>query len=240
MKGLNPAPIEPSLQLQPDLQPRQIHTMTDRFSMANTYLIVADQLIVVDPCSELNVGLLYKYLNTVLHRSLADIALVVLTNLHADQSEALAALRHHARVPVAAAVALQELARSQRSMLNGSARGLHSGLFPDNFERQLRFVDTWLEDVAGLPFDPQWRVIASPGHSPDSLCLYNPFTRELLCGDTVLGVERHVPVLRGGANRRQLEELLQFLRSLPVHYLYPGHGRPILAERPLAHISIEW
>jgi glyoxylase-like metal-dependent hydrolase (beta-lactamase superfamily II) len=232
--------MEPSLQSQPDLQPRQIHIITDRFSMANTYLIVADRLIVVDPCSELNVRLLYKYLDKVLHRSPADIALVVLTNLHADQTAALTALRHHLPVPVAAAAALQSLARSQSSMLKVSPRVLPGGLFPDNFERQLRFVDTWLEDVAGLPIDPQWRVIASPGHSPDSLCLYNPFSCELLCGDTVLGVERHIPVLRSGSDRRQLEDLLQFLRSLRVHYLYPGHGRPILAEHPLARISIEW
>jgi hydroxyacylglutathione hydrolase len=240
MKGLNPAPIEPGLLLHPDLQSRQIHTITDRFSMANTYLIAADQLIVVDPCSELNVRLLYKYLQTVLHRAVADIALVVLTNLHADQTEALAALRQLARSHVAASAALRELARAQRSMLNGFTRGLHGGLFPDNFERQLRFVDSWLEDRADLPGNPQWRVIASPGHSPDSLCLYNPFTRELLCGDTVLCVERHRPVLRSGTDRKQLEELLRFLQSLPVYYLYPGHGRPILAELPLAHISIEW
>lgn len=237
---MNPAPREPGLLLQPDLQPRQIHTITDRFSMANTYLIAADQLIVVDPCSELNVRLLCQYLHTVLRRSPADIALTVLTNLHADQTRALAVLREHAPVPVAAAAALQKLASPQRYLLKGSSRGLHSGLFPDHFERQLRFVDTWLEDVAGLPFDPQWRVIASPGHSPDSLCLYNPFSRELLCGDTVLGVERHMPVLRCGSDRRQLEDLLQFLRSLHIHYLYPGHGRPILAEHPLARISIEW
>lgn len=237
---MHPAAKEPSLLLQPDLQPRQIHTITDRFSMANTYLIVADQLIVVDPCSELNVHLLYKYLNTVLHRSSADIALVVLTNLHADQTSALTVLRRHGQVPVAAAAALQKLARSQSRAVKISPRVLRSGLFPDNFERQLRFVDTWLEDVAGLPVNAQWRVIASPGHSPDSLCLYNPFSRELLCGDTVLGVERHIPVLRDGSNRGQLGDLLQFLRGLRVHYLYPGHGRPILAEQPLARISIEW
>jgi hydroxyacylglutathione hydrolase len=237
---LHPVTMESSLQPQPDFQPRQIHTITDRFAMANTYLIVADQLIVVDPCSELNVRLLYRYLDIVLHRSPADIALIVLTNLHADQTGALAALRRKGQVPVAASAALRRLERSQGSLLKSSSQTFYSELFPANFERQLRFVDTWLEDVAGLPIDPQWRVIASPAHSPDSLCLYNPFSYELLCGDTVLGVERRIPVLRNGADRRRLEELLQFLRSLRVHYLYPGHGRPILGERPLERISIEW
>jgi glyoxylase-like metal-dependent hydrolase (beta-lactamase superfamily II) len=208
--------------------------------MANTYLIVADQLIVVDPCSELNVRLLYKYLNTVLHRSSAEVALVVLTNLHVDQTAALTALRHDGQIHVAAAAALQKLARAQSRTVKVAPRVLRSGQFLDNFERQLRCVDTWLDDVARLSVNPQWSVIASPGHSPDSLCLYNPFSRELLCGDTVLGVERHTPVLRDGSDRRQLEDLLQFLRGLRVHYLYPGHGRPILAEQPLARISIEW
>ncbi len=94
-------------------------------------------------------------------------------------------------------------------------------------------VNLWLEDVAGLPHHNDWRVIASPGHTPESLCLYNAFTKELLCGDTLITLERGNPILRGGtsgSNRRQLEETLRLLRNLDVLYLYPGHGRPILAK----------
>ncbi len=224
-----------------ELQPRQVHTITDRFAMTNTYVIVAERLIVIDPCSELNVSLLYRYLERVLHRSPAEIDLVVLTNLHANQSTALAILCRHTYRHVAVAAAVQRLQHSQISRLHASSRTLPSGgSLPAVFERQLRFVDTWLEDMTMLPGAAQWHVIASPGHSPDSLCLYNPFTGELLCGETILAIERHIPVLRDTSDRQQLENFLQCLRSLRVHYMYAGHGRPLLAERPLTHISIEW
>lgn len=238
-----PAPGDPLLSgRQVGLRPRQIHTITDRFAMANTYLIVGEQLIVVDPWSELNVHLLDKYLEIVLKRALTDIGLVVLTNLHGDQAPALALLRRHSStVPIAAAAAMQRLVSSRAEMLGVfSPAHWHGSMLPPAFEQQLRFVDTWLEDVEGLPVDRQWRIIASPGHSPDSLCLYNPFTTELLAGDTIISVEQHRVVLRNGSDRQQVEQLRHLLHSLTVHYIYPAHGRPILGEHPLQYLRREW
>ncbi len=100
-------------------------------------------------------------------------------------------------------------------------------------------VDLWLEDVAGLPNHLDWRVIASPGHTPESLCLYNPFSYELLCGDTIITVEGSSTLVRVGINRGQLEQTLQTLRSLKVYYLYPGHGRPILSRHAITSLQIE-
>jgi glyoxylase-like metal-dependent hydrolase (beta-lactamase superfamily II) len=97
-----------------------------------------------------------------------------------------------------------------------------------------------LEDGSTLPFHPNWYSIASPGYTPESLCLYNPYTYELLCGDTIITLEGGSPMLRGGANRHQLTETLRLLRGLVVHYLYPGHGRPILSKDPLKDVEIEW
>jgi len=78
----------------------------------------------------------------------------------------------------------------------------HLDLFAPAYERQAQLVDIWLEDVAGLPNHPDWRVIASPGHTPESLCLYNPFSHELLCGDTVVTIEGGTTLVRGGIHRR--------------------------------------
>src|SRR5438045_199303 len=111
-------------------------------------------------------------------------------------------------------------------------------LFEPYYERQSQLVDIWLDDVEGLPNHLDWRVIASPGLTPESLCLYNPFSYELLCGDTLITIEGGTILVRGGTNRIQLQQTLQTLQSLKVYYLYPGHGRPILSMRALA--TIEW
>ncbi len=247
---LNPASANKPQTPHFALEPRRVHTITDRFSMANTYLIHDECLVVIDPGSDLNVRLLSHYMQTVLHHSPNAIDLIVLTHLHPDHTAGVESLRRICTAPVAASATIRALAQSEEQsilprithltghMLPGTLQ--HLDMFPPPYAQQAKLVDLWLDDVAGLPFHPDWRVIASPGHTPDSLCLYNPFTGELLCGDTVITIAGGSPLLRSGTNRRQLEETLRILRSLKVHYLYPGHGRQILGETPLTNVQVEW
>ncbi len=225
------------------LRPRCVHTVTDRFSMSNTYLIDDARLIVVDPYSALNVRLLTVYMQNFLHRSPADIDLIVLTNMHQDHTSGIESLRRICTAPVAASSAALTITQSelQKTLpkLTYTLPGQVAS-FPPLSIQQARFVDIWLQDVGGLPLHSDWRVIASTGHTPESICLYNPFSSELLCGDTLITIENGKPLLRRGINRSQLDETLRVLRSLPVRYLYPGHGRQIVGETPLAHVQIEW
>lgn len=234
-------------------QPRRVHVITDRFSLANTYLIVdeAEKVVVVDPGSEVNVRMLCFYLEKFLNLSSAAIDLVVLTHLHPDHTAGVEALHHISDAPITASIAARHLAdieQQEGKMLPKigqlAGRVLPETLqlldiFPSSYVLQARLVTTWLEDVGGLPEHLDWRVIACPGHTPESLCLYNPFTYELLCGDTVVAVEGGNPLLRAGARRRRAQETLRLLRSLEVRYLYPGHGRPILSCAPLSTVEIE-
>lgn len=231
---------------------RCVHTITDRFSMANMYLVNDEHIIIVDPGSELNVRLTLDYLRRFLQRAPKEIDLIVLTHLHPDHTEGVAYLRRECNAPVAASVVARQLAEFEQQgqgsrviprithlagqMLPGALH--HFDLFPPNYSSQSKMVDLWLENVAGLPGHVDWRVIASPGHTPESLCLYNPFSYELLCGDTLITLEGGSPLLGGTTNRRQLNETLHTLRSLEIHYLYPGHGRPILAQYPLTNMVV--
>ena len=242
-------------------QARQVHTITDRFSRANTYLVNdQEHCIVIDPGSVLNTQLTLHYLQQFLHRSPNDIDLIVLTHLHPDHTAGVEALRKACKAPVAVSIVAQQLVQSWKDgdrQEIGSKAGIghfvghmlsqhplpgalhHLDLFPPLYEQQVQMVDIWLEDVAGLPNHLNWRVIASPGHTPESLCLYNPFSYELLCGDTVITLEGGAALVHGNANQRALEMTLQTLRSLNVLYLYPGHGRPILSRHPIANIIID-
>lgn len=240
-------PIQPVAQ-----QPPHVHTITDRFSMANTYLINEERIIVVDPGSVLNTQLLLSYLRRFLQRKPEDIDLIVLTHLHPDHTAGVGALRQATHAPVAACSAARQWIEGERSGATGVSQFVgnmfsqahlpgvlhHLDFLAPPYERQAQLVDIWLEDVAGLPNHLDWRVIASPGHTPESLCLYNPFSYELLCGDTLVTLDGGTTLVRGGTNRRQLQQTIQTLESLKVFYLYPGHGRPILSMRALAHV--EW
>lgn len=255
--------LEKQASLPPVVQrPRHVHDITDRFSMVNTYVIDDGRLIVVDPASDLNVRLLFDYLQRFLHRSPADIDLIVLTHLHPDFIAGVEAMRKICRAPVAASIIARYLVQKRRgedlhldeqqaatiNHLFGLALGQYGrpsilrqiDLFNPSYERLTRMVDLWLEDVVGLPNHLDWRVITSPGRSLESLCLYNPFSYELLSGDTLSTLEGGTVLVRGGSNRRQLEDTLNTLRSLKIYYLYPGHGRPILSHRVLTNARIEW
>ncbi len=241
-------------------QARQVHTITDRFSRTNTYLVNDEQCIVIDPGSMLKTQLTLHYLQRFLHRVPSDIDLIVLTHLHPDHTAGVEALRKVCKAPVAASIVAQQLVQSwidgdrqeiwskpgkshfvgymlSQHPLPGALH--HLDLGPPRYEQQVQMVDTWLEDVAGLPNHLNWRVIASPGHTPESLCLYNPFSYELVCGDTVVTLEGGATLVHGSANQHTLEMTLQTLRSLNVLYLYPGHGRPILSRHAIANIRAD-
>jgi glyoxylase-like metal-dependent hydrolase (beta-lactamase superfamily II) len=219
--------------------------------MMNTYLVNEEQIFVVDPGSEGNVRLLCWYVQHILQRPMHDIDLIVLTHGNPDPGTAVETLQNVCHAPIAASTGFQQLlaerrARRSASPLSQMTKRLRPGPLqyldrsqPDH-EHRARQITLWLHDMEGLPGHLDWRVITSPAHSPESLCLYNPFTRELLCGDSVLTVRRGAPIVRNSTNPAQLEETLQTLRSLPVSYLYPGHGRAILSHHPFANLDIEW
>jgi glyoxylase-like metal-dependent hydrolase (beta-lactamase superfamily II) len=70
------------------------------------------------------------------------------------------------------------------------------------------------------------RVLATPGHSPDSVCLHLPADRALLTGDTVLG--RGTTVIAKDGSLADYLDSLRRLRALAdeagLAVLLPGHG----------------
>ncbi len=233
-------------------RPRQVHTITDRFSLNSTYVVDDGHLVVVDPGSDLHVRQLETYLHRFLYRRTQDIDLIVLTHLHPEHTAGLASLLRLCHAPVAASSAALRIAqfnageRHFEPDITHLARSVFPAYFSpvmltnSSYTQQVHLVDTWLEDKEGLPGHADWRVLASPGHSPESLCLYNPFTTELLSGDTIVIAEERTPLLRSSssASRRVLEMTLHVLRTLDIRYLYPGHGRALLGKNLLQHALV--
>ena len=85
-------------------------------------------------------------------------------------------------------------------------------------------VDQSIADGTWLRLgDKDFRVLHTPGHSEDSICLFCPETGALFSGDTLYRIsdaEGSYP----GCYVRSLERL----RDLNAKVIYPGHGEPIL------------
>jgi len=70
--------------------------------------------------------------------------------------------------------------------------------------------------------DEQLQVLHTPGHSSDSICLYNGARRILFSGDTQLRVRT-----AGGVFAPEYIETLRRLSTLRIDTVYSGHDEPI-------------
>lgn len=81
-----------------------------------------------------------------------------------------------------------------------------------------------------LLFGKMWKVIATPGHSKGSICLYNENDNILISGDTLFAGGMGRTDLRGGSFseiQQSLNKLFQLPRKTRV---YPGHGEETIIE----------
>jgi len=70
-----------------------------------------------------------------------------------------------------------------------------------------------------------WEVISTPGHTPGSVCLYEPKKRILISGDTLFADGIGRTDLPGGSHKA-LKDSLKKLSQMKIDYLFPGHGMP--------------
>lgn len=128
------------------------------------------------------------------------VALIVLTHRHSDHSAGAARLAELTGAPVRAVDPEQRL----------GDEGLSAG-----------------EVLTGAGCE--LRVLATPGHSSDSVCLHLPADGAVLTGDTVLG--RGTTVIGGDGSLTEYLGSLRRLRALAdetgLRVLLPGHG-PLL------------
>jgi len=70
-----------------------------------------------------------------------------------------------------------------------------------------------------------WQIFSTPGHSPDSLCFWNPKTGSLLSGDTILGAVKGPMLNYYHHDTLALASSGLRLKALPIYNLYAGHGK---------------
>jgi glyoxylase-like metal-dependent hydrolase (beta-lactamase superfamily II) len=175
----------------------------------NTWLIAepgSSSVVVVDP-GPADEG----HLRRVLAEATADdrrVAKILLTHRHLDHSAGAARLAELSGAPVQAAFGSDPAHR----LGPGDPEGLADG------------------DVV-MAAGCELRVVATPGHSADSVCLLLAADGALLTGDTVLGRGTTVIATDGnlGEYLRTLGELRELAEAIGVRMLLPGHG-PMLAD----------
>jgi hydroxyacylglutathione hydrolase len=68
----------------------------------------------------------------------------------------------------------------------------------------------------------QLRVIDTPGHSSDGICIYSPKEKFLICGDLIFSENTGRVDLPGG-DSELLKQSIDAISKLDIEYLLPGH-----------------
>ncbi len=91
------------------------------------------------------------------------------------------------------------------------------------FSSALTGVDRILKDGDHITLgDDDFEVISVPGHTADSICLFNQTTGALFTGDAPLLINS-----AGGTYESEFVAALRRLVGRDLRILYPGHGNPI-------------
>lgn len=107
---------------------------------------------------------------------------------------------------------------------NESARALELDYSPPR-------VDGTLVDGSVVRAGPySFKVLHTPGHSIDSLCLWEEAKRILISGDTLLTSEENEPA--EPEDMETLAESQRKLGALGIETLLPGHGAPASNSNP--------
>ena len=169
--------------------------------------------------------------------ALSDLQAVVLTHAHGDHTGNAAELArrsgaqilaHRDDVPyvegarsLPAASSLQRVLMWIESRMSGGQAFCRVGKVLEDGET--------IEELGGL------QVIHTPGHTPGSICLYQPEGRVLFCVDPLfnvqvltgrLGLRFSIPQL--SVDAAQARESVRRLLEMPIEVLCLGHGEPIL------------
>ncbi len=184
--------------------------------MANCYLLADERPAIID-CggdSSFIVKALSRYLNP------KEIEFVFLTHSHFDHAMASPDLKRWFGCKVVMHEMEFELLKSGYSLF-----GYRFYVEPDFLVKD--------GDVFELG-EIELRVIHTPGHTPGSVCYYEPNRKWLFSGDTVFSHGAFGRTDLPGGNSSELIKSLEKLSKLDVEKLYPGHEEPV--ENARMHI----
>lgn len=178
-----------------------IRVLPGRGNMANGY--VADETILID--AGITPMAIEPYRDTIQY--------IILTHCHYDHIAYLPAIVKM----TGATVCIHETdAAGLRD--DGPSLSMHFGAHAPGIIPDMTFKGG--EMIEGF------EVIHTPGHTPGSICLYDPETGDLISGDTVFADGAFGRFDFPDGSRDALADSLARLSERRVTALYPGHGLP--------------
>lgn len=182
----------------------------------NSYLIGGEVPTLIDPghvANELREPCLDRLLSSLEADGFKaeDIALIINTHVHPDHSQANQAL-------ITASKAKLAFHKEGRGSMRRMQERMGAG--PEGFQADFYLQEGDLN--LGTEMDLQLKVFHTPGHSPDSICIYWPAEKVLITGDLIFALSVGRTDI-GGGSLPLLKQSINRMAELDVEYLLPGH-----------------
>jgi len=143
---------------------------------------------------------------------------ILLTHAHLDHVSGANELQQLKNIPV-------YLSEDDKSLLDMLEQQLiYYGMPPAKPPKNVMFVK---DDQTLILGNIEIRIIATPGHSPGSVCYYIPTDNVLLAGDTIFSGSIGRTDLPGGSYDKILKSIREKILTLPDETkIYSGHEGP--------------
>ena len=219
--------------------------------VCNTYLLSGERLTVIDPGSYRAAELAAGLIREILKSNSRDLPIdITCTHFHIDHQNGVDHLQNLTggsvmlsdrvkqfldgrRMPIPLPHRILRLLPIRKQMdhviprwenIRHSRDEVRPSLFWPRIKAEVSF---WIPDEGFLPGRSDWKMLASPGHSPDSVCFYNIRNQTLVTGDTIFNLDSRPWFHPFVQDKMSARETFKRLKDLEVSALYPGHGCPL-------------
>lgn len=201
-----------------------IHEIRSRIS--NCYLVVDHDIMLIDTGMPGNSSKITDYIEKTLKRSLQDIKTIVITHNHFDHVGSLSKMKDITRAKVAIHPADADYIRGKEPFAGPAFINAIMRLIQIIYRTKPVEPDILLKDGDLIG---EYRVIHTPGHSPGSICLYNPQNKVIFVGDNLQYKEGKLqsPGERLLPEPEKYEESMKKLAELDIEVILTGHTAPV-------------
>jgi glyoxylase-like metal-dependent hydrolase (beta-lactamase superfamily II) len=200
----------------------------------NCFLIVRDELTLIDTGMPRNSAKIVNYIQDILNRKPTDIKTIVLTHFHIDHVGDASDLKklsgakvaiHEADADYVAGRKTQPAPRGVKGMIFKVLIPLFFGSRPVEPDIKLNDGDT----IAGLT------TIHTPGHTPGSICLFDPVSKSLFAGDLLMFNGSKIEMGSSLSDPDEVQQSIKKITAIDFDIMLSGHGIPL---RPDASLKV--
>jgi len=200
----------------------------------NCFIIVRDELTLIDTGMPRNSAKIVKYIQDILKRKPSEIKTIVLTHFHIDHVGDASDLKklsgakvaiHEADADYVAGRKTQPAPRGGMGMIVKVLMPLFFGSRPVEPDINLNDGDT----IAGLT------TIHTPGHTPGSICLFDPASKILFVGDLLKFDGINIKMGPLPLDTSEVQQSINKIAAIDFDIMLSGHGIPL---RPDASVKV--